>query len=78
MNLGANVQLDFTFGLNDVPSSFAVQSSSAVSSGYADTAATIVQLSPGTYRATVAKGTAPKFYRIRHLFDPRLGRGLVF
>jgi len=67
VNLGANVQLDFTFGLNDVPSSFAVQSSSAVSSGYADTAATIVQLSPGTYRATVAKGTAPKFYRIRHL-----------
>ena len=67
VNLGANVQLDFTFDLNDTPSSFKVQSASAVTGPYTDTAATIVQLSPGTYRATVAKSGAKAFYRIRHL-----------
>lgn len=66
-DLGANVQLDFTFDVNDTPSSFKVQSASVVSGPYADTAATIVQFTPGTYRATVAKSGGAQFYRIRHL-----------
>jgi hypothetical protein len=65
-DLGANVQLDFTFALNDAPSAFRVQSAAVVSGPYADGTATIVQLSPGTYRATVPKSGDVRFYRIRH------------
>lgn len=65
-DLGADVQLDFQFGLNDAPNAFRVQSSSGVGGAYANAAATIVQLTPGTYRATVAKSGEARFYRIRH------------
>jgi hypothetical protein len=65
-DLGASVQLDFTFALNDAPSAFKVQSATVVSVPYADGAATIVQLSPGTYRATVVKSGDVRYYRIRH------------
>lgn len=65
-DLGANLQLDFTFELNDTPAAFRVQSAAAVSGPYADGAATIVQLGLGTYRATVAKSGVGRFYRIRH------------
>jgi hypothetical protein len=64
---GANIQLDFTLDLNDTPSSFKVQTASAVAGPYADTAATVVQVTPGTYRATVPKSGGAQFYRIRHL-----------
>jgi hypothetical protein len=66
-DLGADVQIDFTFGLYDVPASFKVQSSATVNGTYADTTATIVQLTPGTYRATVTKSGSAQFYRVRHL-----------
>ena len=65
--LGVNVQLDFTFDLSDAPGSFALQSATTVSGSYADTAATIVQLTPGMYRATVPISGGAQFYRVRHL-----------
>lgn len=66
-DLGASVQIDFTFGLNDAPTAFEVQGASVVTGPYAAATATIVQLTPGTYRATVAKSGDAQFYRIRHL-----------
>ncbi len=63
---GANVVIKFTFDLNDTASSFVVQSASSVTGPYTDVAATVVQLTPGTYQATVAKSGAGKTYRLRH------------
>jgi len=65
-DLGANIQIDFTLDLNDTADMFKVQSASVVTGPYADVAATVVQLTPGTYRATVAKSGGQKTYRIRH------------
>jgi hypothetical protein len=65
-DLGANVQVDFTFGLSDTPSSFTAQGAAVVSGPYADTAGTIVQLTPGVYRANIPKTGAAQFYRISH------------
>lgn len=67
-DLGANVQLDFSFDLNDSASAFKVQTATVVTGPYADATATVVELSPGTYRATIAKplNTDPQYYRIRH------------
>ena len=65
-DLGANVQLDFTFDLNAAAGNFAAQSATVASGPYADTAASITQLTPGTYRATIAKNGGARFYRIRH------------
>lgn len=67
VDLGANVQIDFTFDLTDSAAGFTAQSASVVTGPYADVAGTIIQLSPGTYRATVAKSGDVQFYRIRHL-----------
>ncbi len=66
-DLGANVQLDFTFGLNGAPGSFQVQSASVVSGPYGNSGATIAQLTPGAFRATVPKSGAAQFYRVRRL-----------
>jgi len=65
-DLGANLQLDFTFGLNDTASAFSVLGAAAVGGGYAPTAASIAQLQPGTYRATVPKSGGIQFYRLVH------------
>ncbi|MEO6035970.1 MAG: hypothetical protein ABIQ35_12010, partial [Verrucomicrobiota bacterium] len=65
-DLGASVQIDFSFGLSDVPSSFKLQGASAVTGPYADVSATIVQVSPGTFRATVANSGSAQFFRVRH------------
>src|SRR6185369_8428388 len=54
-NAGANVQIDFTFDLFSTSAEFQVQGASLVTGPYADVAATVVQLTPGTYRATVPK-----------------------
>lgn len=64
---GANVLVDFSFDLNDSPSGFALQSSTSASGGYADTAATIVQTTPGNYEATTPLSASARFYRVRHL-----------
>lgn len=66
-DLGANVQLDFAFGLNGSPGSFQVQAASVLSGPYADSGATITQLTPGTLRALVPKSGAAQFYRVRRL-----------
>jgi hypothetical protein len=63
---GANVQFDFTLDLNDTPASFQVQSAAAVGGPYANAGATIVQLTPNTYRATVPKSGDARYYRVRH------------
>jgi hypothetical protein len=65
-DLGANVQINFSFDLNDTASAFKVQSAATVAGPYTDTAATVTQLSPGAYQAVVAKSGSPKHYRIRH------------
>ncbi len=65
-DLGADVQIDFTFGLNGAPGSFEVVSAGVVAGPYTPTAATIVELTPGTYRATVTKSGNAQFYRLRH------------
>jgi len=65
-DLGNELQIDFTFALNDAPGSLKVQSASEVGGLYADTAATMVQLAPGSYRATVGKSGSAQFYRVRH------------
>jgi hypothetical protein len=65
-DLGANVQFDFTLDLNDSPASFQIQSAATVAGPYTDAGATIVQVSPGTYRATVPKTGGVQFYRVRH------------
>jgi hypothetical protein len=65
-DLGTNVQLDFTFDLTDSPAAFQVLGGPVVSGPYADAGGTVVQLTPGTYRATVPKNGAAQFYRIAH------------
>jgi hypothetical protein len=66
LDAGADIQFDLTFGLNDSPASFQVQSAPAVAGPYASAAATIVQLTPNAYRATVPKGGEARYYRVRH------------
>jgi len=63
---GANVQLDFTFGLEDYPDAFRVMSGTVVTGITNTTAATIIQTTPGAYRATVPKSGDQEFYRVRH------------
>jgi hypothetical protein len=62
---GSNVEIDFTFGLTAGPGSFDVISASTVTGTYAPASASIVQLSPGSFRATVAKSGDAQFYRIQ-------------
>lgn len=64
---GGNAVIDFTFSLNDAPSAFKLQSSANVAGTFTDSAATIVQLSPNTYRATIPQSGPVNFYRVRHL-----------
>jgi hypothetical protein len=64
-DLGATFEMDFTAPQNDPPSAFDVQAAATVNGTYADTAATIVEVSPANYRATVTKNGNAQFYRIR-------------
>lgn len=66
-DLGANVEIDFSFGLTAGASSFRVLSAGTVNGTYSNAGATIIQLTPGTYRATVPKSGAAQFYRIQLL-----------
>ncbi|MGI8966476.1 MAG: Calx-beta domain-containing protein, partial [Limisphaerales bacterium] len=65
--VGGNVQIDFTGSASDSPSSFALQSANVVTGPYTDVvpAATIIQLSPGVFRATKSMSGSMQFYRIR-------------
>ena len=64
--VGANFQVDFSFDLPDGPDGFVLQTASSAAGPYTDTAATIVQTSPGNYRSTVAQTTGSQFFRVRH------------
>lgn len=65
-DLGADLQMDFTFGLEDDPAAFQVKSGSVVTGITNTAAATIIQTTSGAYRATVPKSGSQEFYRIRH------------
>lgn len=65
-NVGANAEVTFTWGIDDPTTVFKLQSSTVVGSGYTDATATITKLSPGVYKATIAKSGAVRFYRIRY------------
>ena len=65
-NLGASMQLDFTYDLDDAPSAFKVRSGTALTSITNAPTATITQLSSRTYRATVTPSGDQQFYRILH------------
>ncbi len=68
---GGNAQIDFTWGQNDAPSAFKLQTATKVTGPYVDDpSATITVLTPAkSYRAvTTVNGAGPvQFYRIRHL-----------
>jgi hypothetical protein len=65
--VGGNAVIDFTFSINDAPSAFALQTATAVNGPYANAgSATIIQVGPNTYRATVAQSGPTQFYRIKH------------
>lgn len=61
-------QIEFATGdLGDTAASFAVQTSATVNGGFADDAtATIEQVKPGSFRATINVAGNTQFYRIRH------------
>ena len=64
-SVGANAEVTFRWGIDDPASAFKLQSSTTVGSGYADATATIARTGPGTYKATIARSGAARFYRIR-------------
>lgn len=66
VNNGTTVQVDFDGTAQDTASAFTLQASANAASGYADAAAaTISQLSPGKFRATIAVSGDRQFYRVR-------------
>jgi hypothetical protein len=63
--VAGNVQIDFTGAASDAASAFALQGSGNVATGYAnESGAGLTQLSPGSFRATVAPSGPIRFYRI--------------
>jgi len=68
---GGKVLIDFTGATNDLPSVFAIMSAATASGPYAVIPdASIVQLSPGVFRATVTASPSNQFYRIARLTTP--------
>jgi hypothetical protein len=65
-DLGTTFEIDFTAPQSDPPSAFHVQAAATVNGPYANIAATIVEVSPGNYQATVTKNGDAQYYRIRH------------
>lgn len=64
---GGNVTLNFSAGTSDTPASFVLQSSAVVNGPYVDVspAATITQLSPGSFQAVTPVNGPTQFYRVR-------------
>ncbi len=63
--VGANTEISFNWGIDEATTFFKLQSASVVTGPYTDEAPTMTKLSPGSYKATVATGASPKFYRLR-------------
>jgi hypothetical protein len=61
---GGNVQVDFTGGASDAPSSFLLLSSAQTGGTYADTGAIITSPSSGLFRAACVVNGPQQFYRI--------------
>jgi hypothetical protein len=63
---GGTVTIDFTGATSDSPSAFTLLSSGSASGSYSAAAgATIIQVSPGLFQATVPTNGPIQFYRIR-------------
>jgi hypothetical protein len=62
VELGTTVQMDFAFDLNGTASAFNARAAPEVSGTYANVAATITQLAPGSYRAIVTKGGSAWYF----------------
>jgi hypothetical protein len=64
--VGPNVQVDFTWGLDEATTVFNLQKAPAVTGTYTNvTTATITKLSPGVYRASTPSTPGAAFFRIR-------------
>lgn len=63
--MNGNAQIDFTGDIGDSPSSFTLQCASQISDTFADTDATITQISPGNFHAECAMSESQQFYRIK-------------
>ncbi len=62
---GANAEISFTGPAEKAASEFKVQSANAVNGTYAtDNAANIIQVGPGSFKATTSVSGASRFYRI--------------
>jgi hypothetical protein len=61
----SQVLINFTGATNDVLYSFTLESSPTVNTGYTSDPATIVQIAPGSFRATATVSGTTRFYRIR-------------
>jgi hypothetical protein len=63
---GTTVTIEFSAGANESASAFSLLASASVNGNYSPASnATIVQVSPGLFRATVPKAGAAQFYRVR-------------
>ncbi len=62
-SIGNNIQIDFTYEAGKAES-LKVKSAGEVTQPFLDTAATITEVTPGSYRAIVAKNGSMRFYRI--------------
>lgn len=63
---GSDVVIDFTGGTSDGPGSFQLQGKAALEDAFAaEAGATITQVNPGQFRATVAMSGNTRFFRIR-------------
>jgi hypothetical protein len=63
---GTTVTIEFSAGANESASAFSLLASATVNGNYSPASnATIVQVSPGLFRATVPNTGAAEFYRVR-------------
>jgi hypothetical protein len=63
--VGGNVEIDFSTSSADPASSFGIESASDVAGSFSDVSASIVQLAPGSFRATLPLSGSQGFYRVK-------------
>jgi hypothetical protein len=63
---GANIEVDFTASVDDLPGAFTLESSTALPGGFStDLGSSVSLLSPGLFRATSPNSVGPqRFYRV--------------
>jgi hypothetical protein len=67
INGGTQVEINFTAGVDEAVSSFALQSTGALGTAPGDVSASITSTVPGQFRAVRALGGTAQFYRVRRL-----------